>query len=115
ALCLVPGNRVGTCSSSQRYKANVQPLASGLAVIQRLRPVSFDWKDRAEHDLGFIAEEVAAVEPLLTFRNEKGEIEGVKYPQISVVLVNAVKEQQAQIEQLKKIVCTDHPDAAVCK
>jgi hypothetical protein len=107
--------RVSRCSSSLRYKTNVESLTSGLNLIQRLRPVTFDWKSRNEHDLGFIAEEVAEVEPLLTFRNEKGEIEGVKYAQMSAVLVNAVKEQQAQIEQLKNIVCADHPDAAVCK
>lgn len=106
--------RVSHCSSSLRYKANVQPLASSLNVINRLRPVTFDWKGRDEHDLGLIAEEVAEIEPLLTFRNEKGEIEGVKYAQISAVLINAVKEQQAEIEQLKKIVCADHPGAAVC-
>jgi hypothetical protein len=113
-LCVL-ANRVSTCSSSQRYKANVVPLSSGLNVVARLRPVSFDWKGRDERDLGFIAEEVAEIEPLLTFRNDKGEIEGVKYAQISVVLINAVKEQQAQIEQLKKIVCADHPSAAVCQ
>jgi uncharacterized coiled-coil DUF342 family protein len=53
-------------------------------------------------DIGFGAEEVNAVEPLLTTRNEKGEIEGVKYPQITTVLVNAVNEQQANIEAIAK-------------
>jgi hypothetical protein len=37
----------------------------------------------------------------LTYNNDKGEIEGVKYPQLNIVLINAVKEQQAQIETLK--------------
>lgn len=86
--------RVDTCSSSQRYKSNIEPLQHGLRLIQRLRPVTFDWKERNEHDLGFIAEEVAEVEPLLTFRNEKGEIEGVKYQLVSAVLVNAVKNNK---------------------
>jgi hypothetical protein len=42
-------------------------------------------------DIGLGAEEVERVEPLLTFRNEKGEIEGVKYDRITPVLVNAVQ------------------------
>ena len=46
------------------------------------------------HDVGFGAEEVEKVEPLLTTRNDKGEIEGVKYRQITTVLVNAVNQQQ---------------------
>ena len=42
------------------------------------------------------------VEPLLTTTNDKGEIEGVKYDRIGVVLVNAVQEQQRQIEAQQK-------------
>ncbi len=49
-------------------------------------------------DMGLVAEEVNAVEPLLTSTNAKGEVEGVKYDRVGVVLVNAVKEQQEQIE-----------------
>lgn len=116
-LCIQPTDaRVVKCGiSSQRYKSNVESLHGGLNLVNRLRPVTFDWKEGGAHDVGFIAEEVAAIEPLLTFRNEKGEVEGVKYQLVSVILVNAVKEQQAQIEQLKKIVCANHPEAAVCK
>jgi len=47
--------------------------------------------------------------------NDKGEIEDVKYSQLNVVLINAVKQQQQQIETLKKLVCADHPNADVCK
>jgi hypothetical protein len=39
----------------------------------------------------------------------------VKYEQLNLLLINAIKEQQAQIEQLKKLVCLDHPDAEVCR
>ena len=53
-------------------------------------------------DVGFAAEEVECVEPLLVTYNPKGEIEGVKYGQLTTVLVNAVKEQQAQIENQQK-------------
>ena len=61
--------------------------------------MTFDWKESRAHDLGLVAEEVAEAEPLLVTRNDKGEIEGVKYDRINVVLINAVKEQQAQIER----------------
>src|SRR5262249_46881078 len=87
-----------TCSSSRRYKENIAPFGGSLSLLWRLRPVTFDWKGRQEHDLGLIAEEVFEVEPLLVTRNNKGEIEGVKYDKLTVVLINAVKEQQAQIE-----------------
>ena len=68
----------------------------------RLRPISFTWKEDGTRDLGLGAEEVARVEPLLTFRNKRGQIEGVKYNQVSAVLINAVKEQQQQIHELQR-------------
>ena len=91
------------------------------------------------HDLGFGAEEVEKIDPLLVTYNEKGQVEGVKYDRISAVLVNALNEQQARIEAqqqtiarqqqeidalknrqreidaLKKLVCSDHPDTELCK
>jgi TolA-binding protein len=50
-------------------------------------------------DLGFGAEDVHKVEPLLVTYNAQGQVEGVKYDRVAVVLVNALKEQQAQVEQ----------------
>lgn len=99
-MCRNSLNQIATCnSSSLRYKTNLAPYRSGLDIINRLRPISFDWKQGGMKDVGFGAEDVAAVEPLLTFRNDKNEIEGVKYDRLSVVFVNAIKEQQAQIER----------------
>ena len=89
--------QITLCSSSIRYKTDVHSFMPGLNLINRLRPVGFRWKGRGEADLGLIAEEVARVEPLLVTHNSKGEIEGVKYDRIGVVLLNAVREQQAQI------------------
>lgn len=73
-------------------------------------------------DPGFGAEDVAAVEPLFTFPNDKGEIRGVRYDRLSVVFVNAFKEQQAQIarqqkqiDESKQLVCRANPDEEACK
>lgn len=97
ALCLNGQNVIAACSSSLRYKSQVRAFYGGLNVINRLRPISFEWKQNHVRDIGLAAEEVNQVEPLLTFRNDKGEIEGVKYNQLSAVFINAFKEQQAQI------------------
>jgi hypothetical protein len=136
SLCINGGNQISLCSSSIRYKTNIATLHTGLGLIDRLRPVTFDWKQGGAHDLGLVAEEVAKVEPLLVTHNEKGEIEGVKYDRVGVVLINVVKEQQAQLEEqrqqsrqqaeqieaqrkeiaaLKKLVCLNHPEAEMCK
>jgi hypothetical protein len=117
-----PGYRlIAQCSSSIRYKDNIKSFNYGLSFVNRLRPVTFNWKSDGTPDLGLVAEEVAEVEPLLaTYKN--GQVEGVKYDRIGVVLLNAVKEQQAQIEQLQKkvdllmnMVCQGNVLAEVCK
>ena len=80
------------------------PFRGGLDLLQRLRPVTFDWKQTAEHDIGLIAEEVAEVEPLLITRNKTGEIEGVRYNQLSVLLINAIKEHQELIRSQQQLI-----------
>jgi len=129
-------SRLAQCSSSLRYKTNLAPYRAGLEVINRLQPITFDWKAGGMHDLGFGAEDVAKVDPLLVTYNRQGEIEGVKYDRISAALVNAIKEQQTQIRQqqqenaaqrrevkllqgeveaLRKLVCESNPEADLCK
>lgn len=123
------GTKLADCSSSLRYKERIAPFSAGLNLLNRLRPVTFKWKERDERDVGLIAEEVAQVEPLFVTHNAAGEIQGVKYDQLSVALINAVKEQQSQIEQqreqikkqqsliedLRKLVCRDNSNEDVCK
>ena len=105
-LCRNAINQISTCSSSLRYKTNLAPYRNGLAIISQLKPITFDWKQGGMHDLGFGAEDVAKIDPLLVTRNDKGEVEGVKYDRLSVVFVNAFKEQQAQIEAQQKQIAT---------
>ncbi len=101
-LCLSGANNISSCGSSLRYKKDVTRFAGGLDVVSRLRPISFTWKDHPERDLGFAAEDVAAIDPLLVTHNTKGEIEGVKYDRLTAVLTNAVQQQQRTIETLQQ-------------
>ena len=132
-LCTAAGSNglriAANCSSSIRYKKDVETFTPGLDLVKRLRPVAFTWKSSNQRDLGFVAEEVNAVEPLMTTYNDKGEVEGVKYDRISAALVNAVNEQQDEIKQQKeiierqqkqidalmKLVCATNAAADVCR
>lgn len=96
ALC-INANIIASCSSSRRYKENIRSATFGIKEIRAMRPVTFKWKGRREQDFGLIAEEVAKVNPLfVTYQN--GRVEGVKYPQLTAVLIGAVKELQAKNE-----------------
>jgi hypothetical protein len=84
--------------SSKRWKTNVQPL-DGLALVQRLRGVRYDWIESGTPDVGLIAEEVGAVVPeVVTYAPNGIDAEAVNYAKLVALLVEAVKQQQAQIE-----------------
>ena len=72
-------------------------------MVRQLQPVTFDWKESNESDFGFVAEDVEKIDRKLVFYRN-GQIEGVRYDRVGVVLVNAVKEQQAEIEQQQKTI-----------
>ena len=122
SLCRNALNQISACSSSLRYKKDLHPFTRGLSLLNQLKPITFKWKADNSDDLGFGAEDIAAIEPLLVTRNANGDVEGVKYDRITAVLVNAVKEQQQQIKQqqteiatLKSLVCRRHAGARVCR
>lgn len=106
-VCIDAQNDLSSCSSSRRYKEAIQDLEAGGEVVERLRPVEFRWKQDRRRDLGFVAEEVARIDPLLVTYNADGEIEGVKYRQLTAVLVNALHEQSRRIERLESRLCGD--------
>jgi hypothetical protein len=85
-------------SSDARYKSDVTPVARPLETLDALRGVSFRWRtapdspsNRSGTDLGFIAQEVAAVLPDLVQTNDAGYL-SLNYVGVTPVLVEAVKE-----------------------
>ena len=90
--------------SSRRWKHNIQNLDNALATVQQLRGVTYTWNEDhgGEDDFGFIAEEVHEILPEIAPKDAEGQVNGVAYGKLTPYLVEAIKEQQAQIEQLKK-------------
>jgi len=105
-LCRVFATRlIANCSSSSiRNKENVMDFRSGLDVVRRLRPVSFNWKSDGQRDIGLVAEEVNKVEPLLSTYEAGGEVDGVRYNRLPVLLINAVQQQQAQPAEQRRLI-----------
>ncbi len=98
-LCFNPFNQISLCSSSLRYKTNINRFSQGMSFVQQLHPITFDWKEGGMKDVGFGAEDIEKIDPRFVTYNDKGEVEGVKYDRLSVAFVNAFKEQQKQIEE----------------
>ena len=87
-------------TSDATLKTNVETLTGSLDAVKSLRGVSFDWIENGGSEIGVIAQEVEDVLPDVVNTNEDG-IKSVKYGNIVAVLIEAMKEQQAQIDELK--------------
>jgi len=88
--------------SSKRRKTNIKTLDGALGKIQRLRGVSYHSEITSKHEIGLVAEEVGEVIPEAVDYEENGkDARGLDYSRLVAVLIEAVKEQQTQIETLK--------------
>jgi len=88
--------------SDESLKCDVQTMNTALDTVMSLNGVEFTWNDSGDRDFGFIAQEVQAVLPKAVHVADNG-VQGVDYSRLTSVLVEAVKAQQVQIEELKAI------------
>jgi hypothetical protein len=89
--------------SSQRYKKDIEVLNDPMLVLDKIEGVSFKWKDTDRLDYGFIAEDVGKVLPgIVTWEDNKKDAQGMDYLKIISFLVEAVKKQQKQIDELNQ-------------
>ncbi len=94
-------------NSDARYKTNITTLEGALPKILSLRGVRYDMKTEKNiipgkgKQIGFIAQELEQQFPEFVVTDNKG-YKAVAYDKLTAILVNAIKEQQAQIEDLKK-------------
>ena len=98
-------------SSDVRFKHNIFPIQNALQKVMQLQGVTFDWKksefpDRTFSDqktIGFIAQEVEKVLPEVVQTEKTAEgYKAVQYDKVVALLVEAIKEQQKEIEALQK-------------
>ena len=98
-------------SSDVRFKTHISPIENPLQKVLQLRGVYFDWNtkdfpDRKFSDqkaIGFIAQEVEKVLPEVVQTEKTPEgYKAVQYDKVVALLVEAIKEQQKQIDCLKR-------------
>ena len=98
-----------TQTSDVRFKENIEPLEESLDKIKRLQGVTWKWKTKEyperdfseEKQIGFVAQEVEKIIPEVVFTDKQG-YKSIDYAKMTAVLTEAVKDQQAQIAELKK-------------
>lgn len=97
------GNIIRTISDA-RLKRNVQSIENPLSKIMKMRGVTYNWIDTAkmgtQKEIGFVAQELEKVVPEVV--SSGAEYKSVNYPLLTALLTEGMKEQQKEIDGLKK-------------
>jgi len=97
---------VAFSSSDKNWKKNIKNIDSPLEKLSQINGVEFDWIEdepihgNKGHDIGIIAQEIEQILPEIVQTRESG-MKAVQYDKIIPLLIEAIKDQQKQIEELK--------------
>jgi len=110
-------NNTAVCTapcSDENAKKNVEPIQDGLEKVLELSGVRFDWRedvvplkaDNESRQIGLIAQEVEKIVPEVVVDEivEGQTLKSIRYENLTALLVEAIKEQQEQINTLKQTV-----------
>jgi hypothetical protein len=96
-------NKIGTLSSSRRYKEDIKPMDTASETLFALKPVTFRYKKEIDRSralsFGLIAEEVARISPDLITRDEEGQPQTVRYEAINAMLLNEFLKEHRKVEE----------------
>tara|TARA_B110000977_G_C10753548_1_gene367852 strand:+ start:17 stop:604 length:588 start_codon:yes stop_codon:yes gene_type:complete len=90
-----------TQNSDVRLKENIKPIESALDKVKQMQGVEFNKINSSTKEIGVVAQEIEKIIPELVLEDKEG-IKSVAYGNITAVLIEAIKEQQKQIEELKQ-------------
>jgi hypothetical protein len=95
-------NKIGTLSSSRRYKEEITPMEKASEPILRLKPVTFRYKKDVDPNqalsFGLIAEDVAKINPELITRDKNGKPQTVRYEAVNAMLLNEFLKEHRKNE-----------------
>lgn len=95
-----------TSLSDIRLKENIVQLNGSLDKVLKLIPVEYDLKHNKKHHIGFVAQDIEKVIPEVVEETEclfeEGKFKSIRYDEIIPYLVDAIKEQQKMINDLKQ-------------
>ena len=93
-----------TETSMRETKTNIENMNDMLPAVLQMQGVKFDWKEDSyggKDNFGFIAEDMQEILPEVVTCSNEGKAAGIQYSKLTAVLVEAIKEQQIQIDELK--------------
>ncbi len=101
-------SKLGTTTSSRRFKEAIKPMDQVSEELYALRPVTFRYKKEIDpagtSQLGLVAEEVEKVNPDLVVRDNEGKAYSVRYDQVNAMLLNEFLKEHRKVEKLERTV-----------
>jgi hypothetical protein len=98
-------NKLGTTTSSKRFKENIKPMDRVSEALFGLKPVHFRYKKEIDpagiSQLGLVAEDVEKVNPDLVVRDKEGKPYSVRYDQVNAMLLNEFLKEHRKVEKLE--------------
>jgi hypothetical protein len=106
AAVFVDGNgKLGTITSSARFKDDIKPMDKASEAILSLKPVTFRYKHELDPDgipqFGLVAEQVEQIDPDLVVRDQDGKVNTVRYEAVNAMLLNEFLKEHRQVPELK--------------
>jgi Chaperone of endosialidase len=113
AVFINSAGKLGTSTSSRRFKEEIKPMDQASEALFALKPVTFRYRKEIDavgtSQFGLVAEEVEKVNPALVVRDKEGKPYSVRYEQVNAMLLNEFlkehrknEEQQATIARQQK-------------
>jgi trimeric autotransporter adhesin len=103
AVFIDANNKLGTLTSSKRFKEDIKPVGSVSEAIFALKPVAFHYKKEIDPagtaQLGLVAEDVEKVSPDLIVRDKQGRPYSVRYDQVNAMLLNEFLKEHQTVQQ----------------
>ena len=108
AVFVNSNGRLGTATSSRRFKEEIKPMDKASEAVFALKPVTFRYKKEIDagrtSQFGLVAEEVEKVSPDLIVRDKEGKPYSVRYDAVNAMLLNEfLKEHRKNEEQERRI------------
>ena len=97
--------KLGTTTSSKRFKEEIKPMDKASEALFVLRPVAFRYKQEIDpartRQLGLVAEDVEKVSPDLVVRDKEGKPYSVRYDQVNAMLLNEFLKEHRRVQGLE--------------
>ena len=99
-------NKLGTTTSSKRFKEDIKPMGETSETLFALNPVTFRYKKEIDSartsQFGLVAEDVEKIDPDLVVRDKEGKPYSVRYDQVNAMLLNEFLKEHRKVEELTK-------------